>query len=72
MCKHGARVIRFGRICICSKKENTSCFFVEPQMWELLSKIEEIAKEYEVEILPEIHEHYSIQMKIAEKGFLGI
>lgn len=69
MCKHGARVIRLDAFAYAAKKENTSCFFVEPQMWELLSKIEEIAKEYEVEILPEIHEHYSIQMKIAEKGF---
>lgn len=48
---------------------DTSCFFVEPEMWELLYEIENITKEYSVDILPEIHEHYSIQLKIAEKGF---
>lgn len=48
---------------------NTNCFFVEPDIWELLHEIEDVLKPYKVEILPEIHEHYSIQMKIAEQGF---
>ena len=35
----------------------------------MLHEIEQIVGRYEVEILPEIHEHYTIPMKIAEKGF---
>lgn len=69
MCRHGAAMIRLDAFAYAVKKADTSCFFVEPQMWELLYDIEETTKEYGVEILPEIHEHYSIQMKIAEKGF---
>lgn len=69
MCTHGAGVIRLDAFAYAVKKPDTSCFFVEPEMWDLLYEIEHIAKEYEVEILPEIHEHYSIQLKIAEKGF---
>lgn len=69
MCRHGAEMIRLDAFAYAIKKADTSCFFVEPQMWDLLYDIEETTKEYGVEILPEIHEHYSIQMKIAEKGF---
>lgn len=69
MCDHGASVIRLDAFAYAVKKAGTSCFFVEPKMWNLLYDIENITQEYGVEILPEIHEHYSIQMKIAEKGF---
>ena len=69
MCENGAKVIRLDAFAYAVKKPDTSCFFVEPEMWDLLYSIENIAKEYGVDILPEIHEHYSIQMKIAEKGF---
>lgn len=69
MCEHGAGVIRLDAFAYAVKKPDTSCFFVEPEMWELLYEIEAVAKEYNVDILPEIHEHYSIQLKIAEKGF---
>lgn len=69
MCEQGASVIRLDAFAYAIKKADTSCFFVEPEMWNLLYSIERITKEYGVEILPEIHEHYSIQMKIAEKGF---
>ncbi len=69
MCEHGAKIIRLDAFAYAIKQEDTSCFFVEPQMWELLNWIEAITKEYDVDILPEIHEHYSIQEKIAQKGF---
>lgn len=69
MCSHGASMIRLDAFAYAIKKADTSCFFVEPDMWELLYEIENTAKKHNVEILPEIHEHYSIQMKIAEKGF---
>lgn len=69
MCEHGAKIIRLDAFAYAIKQEDTSCFFVEPQMWELLNWIEAITKEYNVDILPEIHEHYSIQEKIAQKGF---
>ena len=69
MCENGAGVIRLDAFAYAAKKAGTSCFFVEPEMWDLLYWIEGIAKEYKVDILPEIHEHYSIQMKLADKGF---
>lgn len=69
MCRHGAAVIRLDAFAYAVKKSDTSCFFIEPEIWELLYDIEKIVKEENAEILPEIHEHYTIPMKIAEKGF---
>lgn len=69
MCCHGASVIRLDAFAYALKKADTSCFFIEPDIWKLLYDIENIVKEEGAEILPEIHEHYTIPMKIADKGF---
>ncbi len=69
MCENGASIIRLDAFAYAIKKENTNCFFMEPDIWDLLHEIEDIVKEKKVTILPEIHEHYSIQMKIANQGF---
>ncbi len=69
MCKRGAAVIRLDAFAYAVKKEDTSCFFVEPDIWDLLHEIEQTADENGAQILPEIHEHYTIPMKLAKKGF---
>lgn len=69
MCRRGASIIRLDAFAYAVKKAGTSCFFIEPDIWELLYDIEKIACEGGAEILPEIHEHYTIPMKIADKGF---
>lgn len=69
MCRKGASIIRLDAFAYAIKKANTNCFFVEPDIWELLHETEDILEKEHVTILPEIHEHYSIQMKIAEQGF---
>ena len=69
MCGHGAAVIRLDAFAYAVKKADTSCFFVEPDTWDLLYNIEKTVSERGCEILPEIHEHYTIPMKIADKGF---
>ena len=69
MCRHGAAMIRLDAFAYATKKAGTSCFFIEPDIWELLDECTEILKPYHVEILPEIHEHYTMQKKIEEKGY---
>ncbi len=51
------------------KKLGTSCFFVEPETSNLLRQLEEYVKPFDVELLPEIHEHHSIQLKLASQGY---
>lgn len=69
MCRHGASIIRLDAFAYAIKKADTSCFFIEPDIWNLLYEIEDIVKKNNAEILPEIHEHYTIPMKISQKGF---
>ena len=42
MCRHGAAVIRLDAFAYAVKKADTSCFFIEPDIWELLYDIEKI------------------------------
>ena len=51
------------------KKLDTNDFFVEPDIWDLLDKVRDMAAGYGAELLPEIHEHYSIQFKIADHDY---
>ena len=69
LCRRGASVIRLDAFAYATKKAGTSCFFVEPDIWELLEEITEIVRPFGVEILPEIHEHYTLQLKLAQHGY---
>ena len=69
MAKRGAAIIRLDAFAYATKKAGTSCFFVEPYVWELLSEVTDVLSPTGVTILPEIHEHYTIPFKIAEKGY---
>ncbi|MCD5002898.1 sucrose phosphorylase [Enterococcus saccharolyticus] len=69
MASHGCSLIRLDAFAYAIKKLDTNDFFVEPDIWELLDEVRQEAAKYEVELLPEIHEHYSIQMKIANHDY---
>ena len=69
MCDEGASIIRLDAFAYAIKKAGSSCFFEEPDIWELLEDIEGKVADRGVMILPEIHEHYTIQMKIARRGY---
>lgn len=67
--KHGAAMIRLDAFAYATKKKGTSCFFIEPDVWKLLEECKEVLDPYHVEILPEIHEHYTMQTRIEAKGY---
>ena len=62
-------LIRFDAFAYASKRPGTSCFFVEPEIWDVLDIGMEPLKASGTEMLPEIHENYKIQLKMAEKGY---
>lgn len=64
-----ASIIRLDAFAYAVKKPGTSCFFVKPEIWALLSFIRKTVEPYDVAILPEIHEHYTIQMELAQAGY---
>ncbi len=65
----GTRLVRLDAFAYCVKKPGTSCFFVEPDIWEVLDWSRNTLAARGVEILPEIHEHFSIQLKLAARGY---
>lgn len=65
----GASIIRLDAFAYANKKIGTNCFFVEPDIWEMLNYSEDVIAPYGAMVLPEIHEHYSIQLKIAQQDF---
>lgn len=69
LAKHGIAIVRLDAFAYATKRAGTSCFFVEPDVWNLLHETEDVVAPYGVTILPEIHEHYTMQMKIAEQDY---
>ncbi|MEZ0180359.1 sucrose phosphorylase ['Camptotheca acuminata' phytoplasma] len=69
MAKHGLSLLRLDAFAYIGKKAGTNCFFVEPDIWDSLKEVNEILKPFEIELLPEIHEHYSIANKISNHGY---
>jgi sucrose phosphorylase len=66
---HGAALIRLDAFAYTVKKVGGTCFFEEPGVWEVLERVQKTLSPFSVEVLPEIHEHYTIQLKLAEKGY---
>ena len=66
--KQNVKIVRLDAVGYIIKKLGTSCFFVEPEIYEFLDWIKELADSLEIELLPEVHSHYSIQYKLADHG----
>ncbi|MFX0560758.1 sucrose phosphorylase [Tepidibacillus infernus] len=67
--QQNVKMVRLDAVGYVIKKLGTSCFFVEPDIYDFLDWMREIADSMEIELLPEVHAHYSIQYKLAEHGF---
>lgn len=67
--QQNVKIVRLDAVGYIVKKLGTSCFFVEPDIYEFLDWIMEVAKALEIELLPEVHAHYTIQYKLAEHGY---
>ncbi len=67
--RNGIRFLRLDAIGYVIKKPGTSCFFVEPEIDEFLAWIAGEARALGIEVLPEVHAHYSTQFSLADKGY---
>lgn len=66
--RHNVKIVRLDAVGYVIKKLGTSCFFVEPDIFGFLDWMLEQAASLDMELLPEVHSHYSIQYKLAEHG----
>ncbi len=67
--KNGIKIVRLDAVGYVIKKPGTTCFFVEPEIYQFLEWLSELANSLGIELLPEVHADYSTQFKLAEKGY---
>jgi sucrose phosphorylase len=64
-----AKMIRMDAFAYSTVRLGTNCFFLEPDVWELLEWLNEYLTPFGTVMLPEVHEHYRYHQKIAAKGY---
>lgn len=56
-------------LCVCHEEAEYLLLFIEPEMWDMMKRVQGILDEKGIPMLPEIHDHYTVQLKIAEHGY---
>ena len=69
LARNRPKMIRLDAIAYTTVELGTNCFFLEPKIWDLLAWFNDFAAAFDTVILPEVHEHYSYQLKLAKKGY---
>lgn len=49
-----------------TKRKGTNCFFVQPDVWDLLHYVQDQLQCQNTELLCEVHDHYVMQKALAE------
>ena len=63
------KTVRLDAVAYVTKKPGTTCFFNEPEIYQFLGWLADLANQNGITLLPEVHAHYTIQNKLAERGF---
>lgn len=65
----GVRIVRLDAVGYVIKKAGTSCFMVEPEIYEFLAWVAGLAASFGLAVLPEIHDRYATHVELAARGF---
>lgn len=65
----GVRIVRLDAVGYVIKKPGTSCFMVEPDIYEFLGWITGVADSFGLVVLPEVHDQYPTHERLAAHGF---
>ncbi len=63
--------IRMDAFAYTTVKIGTNCFFLEPEVWDLLNMLADFVYPFGTQIVPEVHEDYAYQLKLADKGYFA-
>jgi sucrose 6(F)-phosphate phosphorylase len=63
------KMVRLDAVGYVIKKRGTTCFFVEPEIYNFLDWISDLCHSMNIELLPEIHAEYETQYKLARRGY---
>ncbi|MBC7252310.1 MAG: sucrose phosphorylase, partial [Anaerolineae bacterium] len=67
--RQGVKIVRLDAVAYVTKRAGTSCFFVEPEIYQFMEWIASVAAPLGIELVPEVHAHYSIQHALAARGY---
>jgi sucrose phosphorylase len=69
---YGASIVRLDAFAYAPKDVGKRNFFNDPETWDCLEKVNDIAKKYDLQLLPEIHTSYGDRTHeaIASRGYL--
>ena len=65
---HGVRIVRLDAVGYVVKKAGTSCFMVEPEIYEFLDWVTAEAARRGLTVLPEVHDAYETHRRLSEHG----
>lgn len=65
---HGVSMVRLDAVGYVVKRAGTSCFMVEPEIWEFLDWATRTAEDLEITILPEVHDVPATRERLADHG----
>ena len=67
--EQSVRMVRLDAVGYVIKKPGTSCFMVEPDVYEFIDWLTDVAHRVGIELLPEVHAHYTTQLQLAGHGY---
>lgn len=67
--QRGISVVRMDAYGYITKVRGTNCFFVEPQVWDLIHEMEALLNQQSMTLLPEVHASYETALNISRHGY---
>jgi sucrose phosphorylase len=67
--RQGVKIVRLDAVGYLVKKLGTSCFFVEPEIYEFMDWISGLANRSGITLLPEVHADLAIQSRLSQHGY---
>jgi sucrose phosphorylase len=64
----GVTIVRLDAVGYVVKKAGTSCFMVEPEIWEVMDWLVDVAEGLGLTLLPEVHDVYATHEKLTAHG----
>jgi sucrose phosphorylase len=68
LASHGVSTVRLDAVGYVVKKPGTSSFMVEPEIYDFLDWVTEVAGSFGMAVLPEIHDRYSTHQALVARG----
>jgi sucrose phosphorylase len=67
--ERGVRIVRLDAVGYVIKKAGTSCFMVEPDIYDFLDWVTGVADSFGLAVLPEVHDTYATHERLSARGF---